>query len=436
MNKVTPFFYGWWVVLSLLIISGLSIALVISTFNIYLNAVSIALTISKVQFALCVTIINLIIVVFSPLIGKKLQDNTQLVMLICLIGFSLSYMSYAFAQSLTFLYINSAIFGLCSIGLTGVPIAVLINRWFVTNKGLALSLALSGSAIWGMVLSPYITNAIQNDQHGFAYQSIGLMTLIIGVIFIGLVIKNSPTDKGLQPYNKKMSSSQFKHLPREPLVSLTVNELKTKKFHWKLLIGQYLIGFVGGGIVMQLPVFLQNIYGLETSAYFLMITLGIMIFSKILLGSIYDKLGVIFGTSIVASCVILSCICFLFSSSPLGYVFGLIGMIIWGMGNCIGTVTPTFVASHIYDQRFYGTIYGNFNRFQTLGTASGVPFISYFYATTQSYSIVWLTLITLTIIMLVLYISGYKESLKYREENVSKLDNVTSKNSLTETKSA
>lgn len=76
MNKVTPFFYGWWVVLSLLIISGLSIALVISTFNIYLNAVSIALTISKVQFALCVTIINLIIVVFSPLIGKKLQDNT------------------------------------------------------------------------------------------------------------------------------------------------------------------------------------------------------------------------------------------------------------------------------------------------------------------------------------------------------------------------
>lgn len=57
-------------------------------------------------------------------------------MLICLIGFSLSYMSYAFAQSLTFLYINSAIFGLCSIGLTGVPIAVLINRWFVTNKDL------------------------------------------------------------------------------------------------------------------------------------------------------------------------------------------------------------------------------------------------------------------------------------------------------------
>ena len=63
------FFYGWWVVLALMLVTGTSLALVVSTFNIYLNPVSEALGISKTQFALCSTIINLAVLVAAPKLG-------------------------------------------------------------------------------------------------------------------------------------------------------------------------------------------------------------------------------------------------------------------------------------------------------------------------------------------------------------------------------
>ena len=89
------FFYGWWVVLALMLVTGTSLALVVSTFNIYLNPVSEALGISKTQFALCSTIINLAVLVAAPKLGGWLQQNTRKVLLLCLFGFYAAYAAFA-----------------------------------------------------------------------------------------------------------------------------------------------------------------------------------------------------------------------------------------------------------------------------------------------------------------------------------------------------
>ena len=99
------FFYGWWVVLALMLVTGTSLALVVSTFNIYLNPVSEALGISKTQFALCSTIINLAVLVAAPKLGGWLQQNTRKVLLLCLFGFYAAYAAFAWVNSLAALYV-------------------------------------------------------------------------------------------------------------------------------------------------------------------------------------------------------------------------------------------------------------------------------------------------------------------------------------------
>lgn len=73
MRESNKFFYGWWIVLALMVVSGSAIALTITTFNIYLNAFTKDVGISATQFALCSTIINITVMLFSPKVGKFLQ---------------------------------------------------------------------------------------------------------------------------------------------------------------------------------------------------------------------------------------------------------------------------------------------------------------------------------------------------------------------------
>ena len=83
------FFYGWWIVLALMAVSGSALALTITTFNIYLNAFTQQAGISATQFALCSTIINIAVMLFSPKVGKILQAHTQKALLFFLTGFCL-----------------------------------------------------------------------------------------------------------------------------------------------------------------------------------------------------------------------------------------------------------------------------------------------------------------------------------------------------------
>jgi predicted MFS family arabinose efflux permease len=198
------------------------------------------------------------------------------------------------------------------------------------------------------------------------------------------------------------------------LVHLPAKELKKKPFFWSMLSAQFLVGFVGGGVVLQLPVYLQNTFGMQQAATFLVITLGIMIFAKVLLGWLYDKFGSIFSTAIVVACILMTCIPFIFTTSSDMWVLGLVGVVFWGMGNCVGTVTPAVIASKTYGPEHYGEVYGICLRFQTLGIASGVPAISMLATATGSFSMVWIICTVLTILLFAFYVYGLRGSQAYR----------------------
>ncbi|WP_298144285.1 MFS transporter [uncultured Acinetobacter sp.] len=415
MKESNKFFYGWWIVLALMAISGAAIALTITTFNIYLNAFTKDIGISATQFALCSTIINITVMIFSPIVGKLIQQHTKKALLFFLTGFCLSYAAFSLASNVIVLYIVAVFFGFFSTGLTFIPPNILVNRWFVEKKGLAMSIALSGSALFGMLLSKYITYCIQNYSLAFAYQSVAAMMFVVSALLILFLIKESPESMGLKALGADKAQLQTANVDEKlALVHLEPKVLKKKPFFWSMLTAQFLVGFVGGGIVLQLPVYLQNTFGMEEAATLLVITLGIMIFAKVALGWMYDKFGSLAATTIVCAAVLMTCLPFIFTNSPDMWMLGLIGVMFWGLGNCIGTVTPAVVASKTYGPAHYGEVYGICLRFQTLGIATGVPAISMIAAAFGSFTWVWIICSVLTVILLSCYFYGMRGSHAYR----------------------
>ena len=420
------FFYGWWVVLALMLVTGTSLALVVSTFNIYLNPVSEALGISKTQFALCSTIINLAVLVAAPKLGALLQKDTRKVLLLCLFGFYAAYAAFAWVNNLASLYVVAAVFGLFSAGSTVVPTSILVNRWFVARKGLAMSIALSGSALTGMVLAKSISYFIQTDGYGVAYQTIAACSLIFSVLLIVLIIRNRPEDKGLQALGAVTAATASTSSVHNSLalVSLSPKELRNKPFHWAMLLGAFLAGLVGGGIVMQLPVFLQDTFdsdSVKLSSTLLATSLGVMIFAKILLGWLYDRIGTQRATLVVTLSIIATCTpFFLIPLLPnMAWQLGLIGVVCWGLGNCVGTVTPSVMAAKTYGNEYYGQIYGNLHRTQYLGIGLGAPLIAKLVDLNHgSWSVVWLGAGVLIVVMLAVYLFAIKASQPYRQAAV------------------
>ncbi|WP_111860075.1 MFS transporter [Acinetobacter sp. CFCC 10889] len=416
MRESNKFFYGWWIVLVLMAVSGSAIALTITTFNIYLNAFTQNVGISATQFALCSTIINITVMLFSPKVGKILQQHTQKALLVFLTGFCLSYAAFSLASNVFTLYLVAGLFGFFSTGLTFIPPNILVNRWFVEKKGLAMSIALSGSALFGMLLSKYISYCIQYYSLAFAYQTVALIMFVGGTVLIGVFIKASPESIGLKALGADQAASEQQNSTQSTLalVNLEPKILKKKPFFWSMLAAQFLVGFVGGGIVLQLPVYLQNTFGMAQAATLLVITLAIMIFAKVLLGWLYDKLGLFVTTAIVAASVLLTCIPFIFTTSSSMWLLGLVGVMFWGIGNCIGTVTPAVVASKTYGLAHYGEVYGICLRFQTLGIATGVPVISMIVTASGSFTLVWIICAVLTIFLYGFYFYGLSGSQAYR----------------------
>lgn len=109
MKESNKFFYGWWMVLALMVASSSAIALTITKFNIYLNAFTKDIGVSTTQFALCSTIINITVMLFLPKVEKLLQQHTKKALLFFLISFCLSYATFSFASDVTLLFVASSV---------------------------------------------------------------------------------------------------------------------------------------------------------------------------------------------------------------------------------------------------------------------------------------------------------------------------------------
>lgn len=409
--KAKRFTYHWAIVIACFILMASSVGITQNCFNLFSIEIMNELKFTASQVQVMNTIATLMTMVSALVVGtvfKKFSMRRAMpVYAICLTG---GFFLYSTVNSLAQLYILSALVGFGRGGVAVVPCGLLMNNWFKEKRGFATGIALAGSTAGGFVFVRIANAIIASMDWRRAYMVLGVMAAVLIIPTVIFVIREKPEDKGLRPYGAtdedtaSTVKAEFTGISRKKF-------LKTSAF-WMLGITFFLISAINMGLQNNVSIYLTMQKGQtrELAADVASILLLSQVVGKILLGSIYDKKGVKFGSAYGCVVFLLSIVTIMLAGNK---AFALIFGVIVGLALSMTTCTPPLLTSLAVGRREYSSIYGLLNAFATAGVALGPVIAGFIYDHTESYDLAWIIFAVVAVVILVLTILAMNKSKGY-----------------------
>lgn len=409
--KAKRFTYHWAIVIACFILMASSVGITQNCFNLFSIEIMNELKFTASQVQVMNTIATLMTMVSALVVGTVFNKFSMRLAMpvyaICLTG---GFFLYSTVNSLAQLYILSAFVGFGRGGVAVVPCGLLMNNWFKEKRGFATGIALAGSTAGGFVFVRIANAIIASMDWRRAYMVLGVMAAVLIIPTVIFVIREKPEDKGLRPYGAtdedtaSAVKAEFTGISRKKF-------LKTSAF-WMLGITFFLISAINMGLQNNVSIYLTMQKGQtrELAADVASILLLSQVVGKILLGSIYDKKGVKFGSAYGCVVFLLSIVTIMLAGNK---AFAIIFGVIVGLALSMTTCTPPLLTSLAVGRREYSSIYGLLNAFATAGVALGPVIAGFIYDHTESYDLAWIIFAVVAVVILVLTILAMNKSKGY-----------------------
>lgn len=407
MAKNNKIFYGWWIVLTAFMSMTFLFTPIVNLISFFTDPVSQELGIERSQFSLYFTIVTLVGMIAAPLAGKMLgKVNIRLHMTVCTLLGALSFIGFSFANNIYVMYALAIIQGISLIAGSIVPSSVLITNWFNEKRGLALGIALSGSGFGGIILSPVVSSLINSYGWRTTYLIIGIVIAVTIIPLTAFVVRFRPADIGLTPLGQAPTKDK-----NQVLKGMNQKDvLKTASF-WVLCAAIVVTGIVANTMIINLAPFLTDIGATTQRAAFLL-SLGsaMVIVGKLLVGRMFDKMGLSLMIIFLGICNVLS---FVFLRHADLQIPGVLYATFTGFGATALTIAPSYITAYLFGEKDFGSIFGTVSLFSSLGTALSAVFGGVVYGINNSYGLVLTVLIVLSCVSFGLYLLAAKLKPQY-----------------------
>ena len=138
----------------------------------------------------------------------------------------------------------------------------------------------------------------------------------------------------------------------------------------------------------------------------------VAIFTKILLGAVYDVIGITKGTIAVGTLSVLSYLCLILF--PRGYAI-LIPAMLFGVTVSVQVLVGTYVANRLFGDREYAFVYGIITPVLYGGVAIGSPICAAAYDYFGNYQLLWIICAVVFSVAVLLVVAADNQSrLEYR----------------------
>ena len=406
--------YHWLIVAACFCLTAVSIGILVNCWAILAPALMAKFEgVARGPVERVFMIAALLNLIGSALVGKIMGKFTmRIAMPVYAILMSGGILMWSMCTSLSQMYIAAIFVGLGASGIAIIPCGALLNNWFEEKKGLAIGIAFTGSGAGGLLLVQLTSYMIANYNLQQAYLALGIVAAAVSIPITIFVVREHPKDKGLMPYGAGQSSGGQTSLPGIALKQY----IKTGSF-WFLAISVFIISFINVGLQNHFPTHMIKI-GIDSAvvANIFSLYLFLLIPTKILLGFIYDKLGIAIAT--------IYCVIAYFITVGLLYYLGIIGpesalyvaiagAAIFSLVSAMSTVTPPFVTAKIVGLKDYATIYGVLNLFYGIGLIVGPGVAAKMYDSSGSYNNVFYTFGALAVVLCIATIISAKKGEGY-----------------------
>ncbi|WP_045524536.1 MFS transporter [Neobacillus niacini] len=419
MNKNGKIFYGWWIVVATFMIMTLIYGTIANLVSLFILPVTKELRVGIPQFLLYFSIMAFAGMAIGPIASRLMKKiDIRLYLTLFILITALAFVGFSFSTKLIHFYLFAILMGAGMVGGSLIPVSVLITNWFNDKRGLSLGLALSGSGFGGVILSPVVNWLITAYGWRSAYLTLGILIFVVLVPLAVFVIRLNPADKGLLPLGEGKS---VKNAQKKVLTGITQGELLKSLSFWALSLAILVGGIVVNSMLISLAPYLNEIgTTAKTAALLLSLSSAMVIVAKLLIGRLFDKLGLITTVLFISAGSLVS---FLFLMKANVVLPAILYSIFSGIGSTAITVTPAYITGALYGEKEYGANYGAVSIFISLG-AGITPIVSgALYNINHSYGLILNVLIILSIVQFLLFFIAVKTKPKFSlNPDISKIE--------------
>lgn len=376
-------FYGWWIVLAGVLCTFVGSGIGFYEVGVFIDPLTHTHGWSRNEVSAAITLLFAATGVLGVLIGRDLdRHGPRRVLLLGTVAMSSSLFLIGHLQhvwQLYAVYLWMAV-GYCS--LSSIPVTWMISRWFVRRRAFALSIALAGTSLGGIVLVPISQAVIHHAGLTAAATLLAVLVLVIALPITLGVVRTDPRDRGLLP-----DGDTPRDAARTPVRSLdypwTIAEaLRTLPF-WAITLA-FAIALVGqtAYLIHQIP-YLEGPLGAEPAAFAVSMTAIASVIGRFCVGVVERRFtlrqlsigcfllqsGALLILALVQHPVSLFVMTFLFGLT-IGNVYMLQALV---TAECFGVTT-------------YGTVYGLVSVLTLFGSAAGPSIASAAVAFAGSYA--------------------------------------------------
>lgn len=411
--KKNKIFYGWWIVLGSAIMLAVLGPASVAVANLFQTPVTEEFGISNSQFAISNSLVLGVGVFLSPFISRKLASkHFKLVYSIGVIIYGLAYMGFGLTPNIYIFYLLSLFVGFGFMTTTMIPVSMLVNNWFVKQRGLALSLALAGLGVGGVIFSQVLTPLIINVGWRQTYLIYGGIMLLVGLPIALFLFKLTPEEMNMTAFGAEeignTKSLDADAVQKESKQAKNVGaKLGMTPFFILLILGAVLIGIINNGGLGQFPPVLNSMHGPATGAIIISVYSAVGILGKVVLGNINDRFGTVTSILYAGSLMTLAYITMVFADN---LVFAVIMAVLFGLGNAIGTVSPPLIAAAIYSKADFPKANGYVQSGIQLGLTVGSLVAASIADFTGTYTISWITLAVAAVLAAAAWIAAYRSA--------------------------
>ena len=349
---------------------------------IFLLPITQDLGVSTTKLTLASTYSTIVSFFVTPLAGKLMNDKSlKKLLFIGVLGVGATMAAQSFVTSVYAYYAVILIRTVFNPFALMLPFATLAARWFPKeSRSFATSIIFVGISLGGVLLSNPLTAAIEAFGWRWTYRAYGLVAMILVSPLALILVKDYP-----EGYEEKLKAEE----PAENADKVDFLTLFKDTRFLLIVVGMGCISFIGCSLY-HISSYVQSLgYDAQFGATVISLYNFVCIFSKMIMGKLFDRKGlrggIIFGAVGIIGSYLLMTISVFHSSLPLLLIIAFF----YGIGNTCQSITAPSLVSGVFGIKNYSEVYAKLSTVTMAISAVSTPVISALYEKSGNYMAAW-----------------------------------------------
>ncbi len=281
-SKPAPGVRGWLVVATLFVTLGLVWSTCYGTMGVFITPLVVHFGWSRARASSLTSILAASSGLSVPVVGWLLDriDARQVIVTgvaMCAVGCLVASRAHWYGPM-------AAAYLALGLGLgasTMLPAALVVANWFEQGRGLAMGIAMSGSSVGSMILTPVVSETIEKHGWRTGYVVQGLPMLLVAIPLLLVFVRGRPPHKRAAPGDLAALA---------PPDGLEIRAAMGTRSLWLLVVVQFCFGFVVAGSVLHFIPYLRVLgYRPRAAAFAMSVVFAFNSLGKLVMGWLADR---------------------------------------------------------------------------------------------------------------------------------------------------